>query len=160
MKKIFLLVAGCSIMAIACNSSEDNGAGAADNPASTVTENSADVSLNPEQGAEVNSLSQEVAASTTAAPAAQAATAAATTGQALNPPHGEPGHDCGLPVGAPLNSAPAPKADVKAAPQTSNPPAVQVAPTANNASSGQKLNPPHGEPGHDCAVAVGAPLNN
>lgn len=153
MRKIVLLFAGVSMLAIACNNSEDNRA-TSDTPA-TVAETAANGV--PTAGAEevgTNVLNQAIAEGGSAAPAA--------AGQAVNPPHGEPGHDCGIPVGAPLNSGAAtaqaaPKPDVKVAPaQTNNPAAVQVAPAAN---SGVKVNPPHGEPGHDCAVAVGAPLN-
>ncbi len=95
---------------------------------------------------------------TSVAPAVSKSTAG------LNPAHGQPGHRCDIAVGAPLNSAPA----------TSTPPVVtQSAPVVNKAPAtitpvspaltpkagpGVKLNPPHGEPGHDCAVQVGAPL--
>lgn len=66
---------------------------------------------------------------------------------ALNPPHGEPGHDCALPVGAPLDGTPQPRL---VQPNLSPIPAkTTVAPGTN---------PPHGEPGHDCAIPVGAPL--
>jgi hypothetical protein len=51
----------------------------------------------------------------------------------LNPPHGEPGHRCDIPVGSPLNP-PVEKKEVR-------------------------LNPPHGEPGHRCDIAVGSPLD-
>ena len=56
-----------------------------------------------------------------------------TPGQSLtiNPPHGQPGHRCDIPVGDPLPVA------------------------ANN---NVKLNPPHGQPGHRCDIAVGSPL--
>lgn len=62
----------------------------------------------------------------------------------LNPAHGEPGHDCAIAVGAPLNSSPG-----------------IVSPDNNQSQNNQsvKLNPAHGEPGHDCAIAVGQPLN-
>jgi len=98
----------------------------------------------------------------------------------LNPAHGEPGHKCEIAVGAPLSSAPA---ATSSAPGTTNPvlPAAGQAPTTQRiempspapASSpttisaapssapvktAPGMNPPHGEPGHDCAVAVGAPL--
>ncbi|MEO5983926.1 MAG: hypothetical protein ABIP80_00385 [Ferruginibacter sp.] len=85
-------------------------------------------------------------------------------GAGLNPEHGKPGHRCDISVGAPLNSPPQ---------KTTNPQVSQVAssPVINsqqtksvtNAASitnGAKLNPAHGQPGHDCAVAVGAPLKN
>ncbi len=50
---------------------------------------------------------------------------------AKNPPHGQPGHRCDIPVGAPLT-------------------------TATNSSV--TLNPPHGQPGHRCDIPVGEPL--
>ena len=89
-----------------------------------------------------------------------AAEPAAATG-AVNPAHGEPGHRCDIAVGAPLNSAPsAPSAanpQVTAAPQpTITQPTIQQTP-APSAGTG-KVNPAHGEPGHDCTIAVGAPL--
>lgn len=103
----------------------------------------------------------------------------ATTGSEvkLNPPHGEPGHRCEIEVGKPL------PADGKSAPATVTPaPATVSAPTISTpatpapsakpvtistgpgAAPGTSsvtapgMNPPHGEPGHDCAIPVGAPL--
>lgn len=73
----------------------------------------------------------------------------------LNPPHGQPGHDCAIAVGAPLNGSPASKAAPAPAPAI-NFSAPTPSPAAT--SGGQRLNPPHGQPGHDCAVQVGAPL--
>lgn len=73
----------------------------------------------------------------------------------LNPPHGQPGHDCAIAVGAPLNGSPASKAAPVSAPAI-NFSAPTPSPAAT--SGGQRLNPPHGQPGHDCAVQVGAPL--
>lgn len=72
----------------------------------------------------------------------------------VNPSHGQPGHNCDLPVGAPLNQV----AATSAQPTTA---VVQEMPTpvAVN-TSGQKLNPSHGEPGHRCDIAVGAPLHS
>lgn len=78
----------------------------------------------------------------------------------LNPPHGQPGHDCAIAVGAPLTSKPVtavPQNSAKAAPISV--PAPQDAPNASR-NIQAKLNPPHGQPGHDCAIAVGAPLKN
>lgn len=73
----------------------------------------------------------------------------------LNPPHGQPGHDCAVAVGAPLNGSPAP--NMVPAP-TMNFPTPTPSPSQAPISGGQRLNPPHGQPGHDCAVQVGAPL--
>lgn len=79
------------------------------------------------------------------------------TAVALNPPHGQPGHRCDISVGAPLNSpanagGPAP---VQLQTPATNAPVMQQAP-ANGAAV--KLNPPHGQPGHDCTIEVGKPL--
>lgn len=75
----------------------------------------------------------------------------------LNPPHGEPGHDCAIPVGQPLNSgasAGIQQPTITTAPVNANQPVI------NTPNTGQvRLNPPHGEPGHDCAVPVGQPLS-
>ena len=63
------------------------------------------------------------------------------TAPGMNPPHGQPGHDCSIAVGSPLSSSPVVN------PSTSTP--VKTAPG---------MNPPHGQPGHDCSIAVGSPL--
>lgn len=85
----------------------------------------------------------------------QQAPAEVYTAAGLNPPHGEPGHDCAIAVGAPLNGSPAAKSAQPSAPAMNFP----SAPAPVSASpGGPRLNPPHGQPGHDCAVQVGAPL--
>lgn len=87
------------------------------------------------------------------------------TAPGMNPPHGEPGHRCDITVGAPLNSKPAPPATATAAPTTTqavaaqpSPVTVKEVPTTTKTAPG--MNPPHGEPGHKCEIAVGAPLNS
>ena len=73
----------------------------------------------------------------------------------LNPAHGQPGHRCDIAVGAPLNSAPATATQPQTVPaQTVTAPAPAPAPADPTA----KLNPAHGQPGHDCSIPVGAPL--
>ena len=80
---------------------------------------------------------------------------------ALNPKHGAPGHKCEIAVGAPLNSPPV-GAPLNSSPQPvqQNAPAIKSLPPPGTTSSGKtvKLNPAHGQPGHDCAVQVGQPL--
>lgn len=84
---------------------------------------------------------------------------------ANNPAHGQPFHDCALPVGAPLNAsaaAPAPSTGTAASapvpvPQTAAPAATAPSTPVNQKEA--KLNPAHGLPGHDCAIPVGAPLS-
>jgi hypothetical protein len=110
-------------------------------------------------------------------------TVPATTAKGMNPPHGQPNHRCDIAVGAPLNSPPG-KVPV---PTTTTPtivpmpqattPAVTtttvVTPTpatpagattavpsllATPVATAAGMNPPHGQEGHVCSVAVGAPL--
>ena len=98
------------------------------------------------------------------------ATNTATTGSAAagtNPPHGQPGHRCDLAVGAPLNGAAAPSVTIPGNQPTNNI-SIQPSPAktttvpmpANTSGNGVKLNPPHGQPGHDCSVQVGQPLKS
>src|SRR5690606_34194593 len=76
---------------------------------------------------------------------------------ALNPEHGKPGHRCDIAVGAPLNGQPASAATPTPMPTPTITPSTQSTP--QNAGN-VRLNPPHGQPGHDCAVQVGQPLKN
>ena len=80
----------------------------------------------------------------------------------LNPPHGQPGHRCDIAVGAPLNSKPAPNGAAQPTVVTTQQPAqnntVVTQMPAQKTAPG--MNPPHGEPGHRCDIAVGAPLNS
>jgi hypothetical protein len=100
-------------------------------------------------------------ASPTFAPGQQTATPqSATPGAAgMNPEHGQPGHRCDIAVGAPLNSPPAAQPAVTTAPIFTTPPPTQTPVATPPAATAPGMNPPHGQPGHDCAVAVGAPLN-
>ncbi len=99
---------------------------------------------------------------TTVAPAA-----AVKTAPGMNPAHGQPGHRCDISVGAPLNSKPAPaavSATTTTAPAATNPSPLKPATTLSEVfpdvtkKSTEKLNPAHGQPGHDCKIAVGQPL--
>lgn len=78
----------------------------------------------------------------------------------VNPPHGQPGHICELPVGAPLDGSVAPagsgQQNIQIQPQTTAPPVQQMQAPATTAPG---TNPPHGQPGHVCELPVGAPLN-
>ena len=98
-------------------------------------------------------------------PAAQGTPAAApdVTGVSNpNPPHGQPGHRCDIPVGASLDNAP-PKPAGTPSPVFQNDPASST--PLNTQPSGTTqvapgTNPPHGQPGHRCDIPVGAPLNS
>lgn len=84
------------------------------------------------------------------------------TAPGMNPPHGQPGHRCDIPVGQPLNSKPAPTPASQPTAQTTQVQAPQPMPTpkavANNTGPKPKMNPAHGEPWHDCAKKVGEAL--
>lgn len=100
------------------------------------------------------------------APSVPVAATGQTAGNAgVNPPHGAPGHRCDIAVGASLNAAPSTPVTPTVNPQPINTTVPAVTPTtapveAVLPSSGQKLNPKHGEPGHRCEIAVGAPLDS
>lgn len=91
---------------------------------------------------------------------AQAATQAPTQ-PGMNPPHGQAGHDCAIAVGAPLNSKKATPASTPTYTTTQSN-ATTTAPAILNPAAqtvtAPGMNPPHGQAGHDCAVAVGSPL--
>lgn len=78
----------------------------------------------------------------------------------LNPAHGQPGHRCDLAVGAPLNSAPIQGQPVATQTAQTNAGQQQVVTVAAPAKVAKGMNPPHGQPGHRCDIAVGAPLNS
>ncbi len=115
------------------------------------------------------------AANTTTTAASTTANSAATPA-GMNPPHGQPGHRCDIPVGAPLDSKPSQNIPTQAAPQqpanngqgflSSGGTQQQAAPAAAPSRPAQqtapgmkgKPNPAHGQPGHRCDVQVGQPL--
>lgn len=76
----------------------------------------------------------------------------------LNPAHGQPGHRCDIEVGAPLNSKPVQNNTTPTITTTTNPSSVTLPPTTTQTAPG--MNPQHGQPGHRCDIAVGAPLNS
>lgn len=103
---------------------------------------------------------------------AQNNSTAAVTATGMNPPHGQPGHRCDIPVGQPLNSKPAQSGQT---PSTTPNQAqtIQIDPNslqpgkfsvengkAKNVKTAKGMNPPHGEPGHRCDIPVGQPLNS
>ncbi len=75
----------------------------------------------------------------------------------LNPAHGQPGHRCDISVGAPLDSKPA-QAAIQPQATTTTPVTTQPLSVPQTTATG--LNPAHGQPGHRCDIAVGAPLNS
>jgi len=89
------------------------------------------------------------------------------TAPGMNPPHGQPGHRCDIAVGAPLNSKPAQKTQPQTTQVVTTKPAEQPvmkinpndgSTTVTSTSTAPGMNPPHGQEGHRCDIAVGAPL--
>ncbi|WP_395063286.1 hypothetical protein [Flavobacterium sp.] len=102
-----------------------------------------------------------------------AATAPVVVGKGMNPSHGQPGHRCDIAVGAPLNSPPGKASLVQpsrpttisstnaAGTVTSNGATItttSATPSVSPIVTAPGMNPPHGQEGHLCSVAVGAPL--
>ncbi len=97
----------------------------------------------------------------------QSTTTQMQTTAGLNPPHGQPGHRCEIPVGAPLDSKPAQKTQPQTTQVVTTKPAEQPvmkinsnsgSTTITGTSTPPGMNPPHGQEGHRCDIAVGAPL--
>jgi hypothetical protein len=86
---------------------------------------------------------------------------------ALNPAHGQPGHRCEIAVGAPLSDA-ATNSITPGATSNNTPATIQPKnPITNNLQpqltiptpkATTRINPAHGQPGHKCDIAVGAPF--
>lgn len=85
----------------------------------------------------------------------QPTTTPTVTAPGMNPPHGQPGHRCDISVGAPLNSKPTTQPVV-----TTQQPSQTVITQQPTTPTAPGMNPPHGQPGHRCDIAVGAPLNS
>jgi hypothetical protein len=84
------------------------------------------------------------------------------TAPGMNPPHGQPGHRCDIPVGQPLNSAPSNSGAQMVVNNTPSPGAAKTvmvpSPVATETQTAPGMNPPHGQPGHRCDIPVGQPL--
>ncbi len=81
-------------------------------------------------------------------------------GSKLNPAHGQPGHNCAIAVGAPLNGAPQTSSPVTAPLQKTAPVTQTTVAPAAAVKTAPGMNPAHGQPGHRCDISVGAPLNS
>lgn len=104
-------------------------------------------------------------------PSSTATQSTTKVAKGMNPPHGQPGHICGIAVGAPLNSKPVATNNTATTNKTitattttpNNSTPALLTPTSNPQSTPVKteagMNPPHGQEGHVCGIAVGAPLN-
>jgi len=109
------------------------------------------VDLTPTTPVPLKTVTQPTQQTTTTAPSNN------TNTGALNPKHGEPGHRCDIAEGAPLNTAPT---TISTTIPTGNTVPVVSTPTTQPANKNVKLNPEHGQPGHDCSIPVGQPLKS
>lgn len=112
-------------------------------------------------GLEEGSSSSPAPATTTPStitvpPAQQPQQTAAAGSVQLNPAHGQPGHRCDIKVGDPLTGA----APATITTQPQQPMGTVVPPPPAQGATEAGKNPAHGQPGHRCDIAVGAPLNS
>ncbi len=123
-----------------------------------------------------NTIDTQTPATATPEPANLPSSEEKSTPVKINPPHGEPGHRCDIPVGAALNSPPVntPRQIISSSPAVTAPniannptsPTIENAKRLNSSQPGSttstqnsgRLNPPHGQPGHRCEIPVGSPL--
>jgi hypothetical protein len=104
---------------------------------------------------------REEAAAKASKKASQSATNITTIAVGMNPAHGQKGHRCDIPVGAPLNSPSVPTKTTSSnttAPQMTVTPNTNSTATATTITTAEGMNPPHGQEGHRCDIAVGAAL--
>ena len=129
----------------------------------TVTETAVDGTTPETQNIEQQFEVQNPNTQTVQAPNPVQTQAAATTAPGMNPPHGQPNHRCDIAVGAPLNSPkgatpPPPPAPMQQPIPQGKASVQQVDMASGTTATAPGMNPPHGQPGHKCEIAVGAPL--
>lgn len=169
MKKLLLTIAIVPFILISCNNSSDSNETGSDTLTDAALQNAATT------GAEIPVVMPASDANTTvSAPGTSISLPqqkSGPTAAGMNPPHGQPGHRCDIPDGSPLSSPPgtSPSSPIKATaptqtgmPTISTTPATPITtpitPITTPIKTAPGMNPPHGEPGHDCSIAVGAPL--
>jgi hypothetical protein len=151
MKSYFITLCASSVLFFSCANEQESATDKSTGNTEAATQTVAPTQLPPTSAPAFSPASQPVTPQQTTPVAA-----------GMNPAHGESGHRCDIAVGAPLNSPPAAAPTVNSAAPTFNTQPVQQAPASGKtspAATAPGMNPPHGQPGHDCAVAVGAPLN-
>lgn len=139
-----ILLAGCA------DSTSDNEKETDTSGPEAVTEERSGTAA--EQSEVTNTVAVEGEGADTAADQSQINFTTSTSG--LNPAHGQPGHNCDIPVGEPLDGS-GTQNQVTTLPTITQPVAQ---PNFVGGAPANGINPAHGQPGHDCAVTVGAPL--
>ena len=159
LKKTSIIISSFILLGMfSCNSTDSNSETTAVESAATTTETSNVVVPPPVSTPVLNDQPSELMIK----PPTQSGqfSGASTVAAGINPAHGMPGHDCAIAVGAPLKRS---TSVPTASPVTTNAPVNQtIVPTETKSittsAPNVKVNPAHGQPGHDCAIAVGAPL--
>jgi hypothetical protein len=164
MKNIFLGFAAVSVLTVSCKKDERatyiKEEASVQQPAVAIG-NTPKTSILDQAGIKTNA---QYTATTTPAPTA-------VTAPGMNPPHGQPGHRCDIPVGQPLSSAPAQATQnvtvnndgtktIQIDPNSLQPGKFTVDKTGKAIKTAPGMNPPHGQPGHRCDIPVGQPLNS
>lgn len=116
----------------------------------------------------VTPVDNQVTTTTANQQGANTSTATAPVAKGMNPAHGQPGHRCDIPVGAPLNSkaattttatpAATPSGQVSQQINVQQPVPALLSTSTADTETPEGMNPPHGKDGHRCDIAVGAPL--
>lgn len=165
MKNSLFTLVLCSCFFYACNNVTETSNSDAIIAADTSLQNSMPaISASPDQMMTVDSGTSSAITGTPVMTPTTTSQPASPTAKGMNPPHGEPGHRCEIAVGAPLDSPPnaAPAKNAPPTPTTQSSPIatpITASPAVQTpAVTAPGMNPPHGQPGHDCAIAVGAPL--
>ncbi len=172
MKNVSFVLTGLACQSDAPVSSTATPAESTSSESATAPTPAPDIAASPAINPASNPASKTVDLSAVSAPTSAPApqTKVVTTAPGMNPPHGQPGHRCEIAVGAPLDSKPAAKgataattAPLRSTTVTVPPPTSgTVAPTATAPPTAVApgMNPAHGQPGHRCDIAVGAPLDS
>jgi hypothetical protein len=156
MKKIATVLSIITFSLISCKNEAESTAPKVVVPFYQVANQQQNQGLTTPQPNQGQSLYPAASAPNTSTPVQTASVAVA---KGMNPPHGQSGHRCDIPVGSPLNT---PIANTNSAntPVVSNTNITVPSPTVTTAKTPKGMNPPHGQPGHRCDISVGAPLNS
>jgi len=162
MKNIFLGMLTAGVLVISCKKDERP----------TYIKEEAGVQQSAPQ---VNNTSQPSLLNQSGIPTAAPTSQSVVTAPGMNPPHGQPGHRCDIPVGQPLNGAGGTASpstattqnvavngnnSVQIDPNSVSPGKIMIDQNGKQVKTAPGMNPHHGQPGHRCDIPVGQPLNS
>jgi len=179
MKTIISCIVLLSLGLVSCKQEEESNAVSANPETSVFSDDFKGATAEPTTPSSTTATPQVAGAPMVTSPNGMVTPTAAQpvkVGKGMNPAHGQPGHRCEVAVGAPLNSAPAKTTTAStqsstitsagSTPGTVTKNGATITTTNNNLpatiaapiETAPGMNPPHGQEGHVCSVAVGAPL--